>query len=67
MTAAITRKPGMAMVLPPTWMVNAPPMNHRTPMKVTADRIAAKIPTAKSTGASHATRRSSAIRYSGFR
>ena len=64
--AAITRKPGMVSVVPLSCTVNAPPMNHNTPMNVIAESSAEKMPTAKSIGASQETRRSSATRYSGF-
>ena len=52
--------------IPPSVTVSAPPMVHSTTMKVAADRNAEVTPAAKSTGASVATRRSSAMRYSGF-
>ncbi len=56
----------MVTVEPPTVTVSAPPMVHSTTMKVVADRNAEVTPAAKSTGASVAMRRSSAMRYSGF-
>ncbi|MGY4347450.1 hypothetical protein ACVWXM_003917 [Bradyrhizobium sp. GM7.3] len=46
--------------------VSAPPIVQSTTMKVTADSSADVTPARKSTGESVATRRSSAIRYSGF-
>ena len=51
---------------PANGTVSAPPMVHSTTMNVVADRNAWMTPVAKSTGASVATRRSSAMRYSGF-
>ena len=57
----------MVTLVPATWSVSEPPMNSSTPMKVIAEVAAVKIPTPKSTGASQATRRSSAMRYSGLR
>ena len=54
------------MAVPPRFSDNAPPMVHSTVMKVAADNAADTTPTAKSIGASVATRRSCAIRYSGL-
>ena len=56
----------MVMADPPTVTVSAPPMVHSTTMKVAADRNAEVTPATKSTGESVATRRSSAMRCSGF-
>ncbi len=56
----------MVISVPPILTVSAPPIVHSTMMKVVADRSAEVTPAAKSTGASVATRRSSAIRNSGF-
>ncbi len=46
--------------------VSAPPMVQSTTMKVKADNSAEETPVMKSTGESVATRKSSAMRYSGF-
>ncbi|MGY4381289.1 hypothetical protein ACVWZ3_008928 [Bradyrhizobium sp. i1.3.6] len=56
----------MVMAEPPSVTVSAPPMVQSTMMKVAADNSADVTPARKSTGESVATRRSSAIRYSGF-
>ena len=56
----------MVMTWPPRLTVSAPPIVQRTTMKVAADKTAVVIPVTKSTGASVATRTSSAMRYSGF-
>ncbi len=56
----------MVMVDPPIVTVSAPPMVQSTTMKVAADSSAEVTPARKSTGESVATRKSSAIRYSGF-
>ncbi len=54
------------MVAPATVTVRAPPIIQSTTMNVVADRNAELTPAAKSTGESVATRKSSAMRYSGF-
>jgi hypothetical protein len=56
----------MVSVVPPREMVSAPPIFHSTTMKVAADNSAEVTPAVKSTGASVAIRKSSAMRYSGF-
>ena len=66
MTAPTTRKPGIVIVVPPIGSVSEPPIVHSTTMKVMADSDADTMPTTNSTGDSVASRRSSAIRYSGF-
>ena len=66
MTAANTRYLGMNSGTPATSMARSPPTNQRTPMNVIAVTVEDRMPTAKSTGGSVATRASCEMRASGF-
>ena len=56
----------MVISVPPSVKVSAPPMVQSTAMNVIAESEAVVTPTAKSTGASVDTRKSSVSRPSGF-